>query len=140
MHLFHIPQYSIKNRNVHISVLNEEALLDMEQVHSGICEIGLLRFLSYPSYLCLAAQRLNGYVVAVSDQAPPVVSGQDIKKAPGIYSYCGKLDRKTRASGREILNCNKAVKGRFLYIYLERADYLTMCEVKVFKDCKYMQV
>ena len=35
MHLFHIAQCSIQNRNVHISVLNG-ALWDMEQVHSGI--------------------------------------------------------------------------------------------------------
>ena len=41
MHLFHIPQCTIQNRNVHISVLNG-ALWDMEQVHCGICEIGLL--------------------------------------------------------------------------------------------------
>ena len=41
MHLFHIPQCSIQNRNVHISVLNG-ALWDMEQVHSGICEFGEL--------------------------------------------------------------------------------------------------
>ena len=41
MHLFHILQCSIRNRNVHISVLNG-ALWDMEQVHLGICEIGLL--------------------------------------------------------------------------------------------------
>ena len=41
MHLFRIPQCSIQNRNVHISFLNR-ALWDMEQVHSGICEIGLL--------------------------------------------------------------------------------------------------
>ena len=32
MHLFHIPQCSTQNRNVHISVL-DEALWDMEQVH-----------------------------------------------------------------------------------------------------------
>ena len=43
MHLFHIQQCSIQNRNVHISVLNG-ALWDMEQVHSGICEIGLLEY------------------------------------------------------------------------------------------------
>ena len=41
MHQFHIPECSIQNRNVHTSVLNE-ALWDMEQVHSEICEIGLL--------------------------------------------------------------------------------------------------
>ena len=41
MPLFHIPQCSIQNRNVHISVING-ALWDTEQVHSGICEIGLL--------------------------------------------------------------------------------------------------
>ena len=41
MHLFHIPQRSIQNRNVHISVLNG-VLCDMKQVHDGIYEIGLL--------------------------------------------------------------------------------------------------
>ena len=37
MHLFHIPQCSIQNRNVHITVL-KGALWDMEQMHSGSCE------------------------------------------------------------------------------------------------------
>ena len=41
MHLFHIPQWLIRNRNVHISVLNG-VLWDTEQVHCGICDIGLL--------------------------------------------------------------------------------------------------
>ena len=41
MHLFHIPECSIQNRNVQISVLNG-AFWDMEQVHFGICAIGLL--------------------------------------------------------------------------------------------------
>ena len=41
MPLFHNPQCSIQIRNVHISLLNGP-LWDMEQVHSGICEIGLL--------------------------------------------------------------------------------------------------
>ena len=39
VHLSHIPQCTIQNRNVHISVLNA-ALWDMGQVHCGICEIG----------------------------------------------------------------------------------------------------
>ena len=42
MQLSHIPQCSIQNRNVHISVLNG-ALWDMEQLHSGICESCQLR-------------------------------------------------------------------------------------------------
>ena len=46
MHLFHIPQCSIQNRNVHISVL-DGALWDIEQVYSGICEIGLLLYGMY---------------------------------------------------------------------------------------------
>ena len=41
MYLFQIPLCVIQNRNMYISVLNG-ALLDMEPVHSGICEIGLL--------------------------------------------------------------------------------------------------
>ena len=39
MHLFHIPQCSNRNRNLHISVLNG-ALWDIEQVHIGICKLG----------------------------------------------------------------------------------------------------
>ena len=41
MHLFHIPQCSIQNRNVHTSVLNG-ALWDMGQVHARIYELGQL--------------------------------------------------------------------------------------------------
>ena len=41
MHLVHIQQCSIQNGDVYIYVLNG-ALWDMEQVHCGICEIGLL--------------------------------------------------------------------------------------------------
>ena len=41
MHLSHIQQCAIQNRNVHIYVLNG-ALWDMEQVHCGICEISQL--------------------------------------------------------------------------------------------------
>ena len=40
MHLSHIPQCTIQNRNVHISVVNG-VLWDMEQVHCGIYEVGL---------------------------------------------------------------------------------------------------
>ena len=46
MHLSSIPQYTIENRNVHISVLNG-VLRDMGEVHFGINEIGLFRFGGY---------------------------------------------------------------------------------------------
>ena len=39
MHLFHIPQCTIQNRNMHISVLNG-ALWDIEQVQCRIGELG----------------------------------------------------------------------------------------------------
>ena len=45
MHLSHIPQCTIQNWIVHISVLND-ALWDMGLVHCGICEIGLLWLLT----------------------------------------------------------------------------------------------
>ena len=41
MHLSHIPQCTIQNRNVHISGLNC-ALWDIGQVHCGIREFGVL--------------------------------------------------------------------------------------------------
>ena len=42
MQLSHIPQCTVQNRNVHISVLNG-TFWDIEQVHCGICKIGLLK-------------------------------------------------------------------------------------------------
>ena len=48
MHLSHIPQCTIQNRNVPISVLND-ALWDMEQLQCGICEIGLFILLQQSS-------------------------------------------------------------------------------------------
>ena len=46
MHLSHISQYTIQNRNVHISVLNC-LLWDMGQLHGGICETGLFTMMSW---------------------------------------------------------------------------------------------
>ena len=36
MHLFHIPQYTIQNRNVHMN----DVMQDIGQVHCGIWQIG----------------------------------------------------------------------------------------------------
>ena len=47
MHLFHIPQCYIQNRNAHISVLYG-TLGDMEHVHSGICKTGPLTPNAFP--------------------------------------------------------------------------------------------
>ena len=47
MHLFHIPQSSIQNRNMNISVLNGTLL------HSGICELGQLEAMSHTSLTVL---------------------------------------------------------------------------------------
>ena len=44
MHLSHIPQYTIQNRNVHISVLNG-VLWDMGQVHYEIYKTSLFHYL-----------------------------------------------------------------------------------------------
>ena len=62
MHLFHILQCTIQNKNVHISVLND-ALWDMEQVHCGICEIGL--FFSPVMSIVTMALCLGGIVFHV---------------------------------------------------------------------------
>ena len=44
MHLSHILQCTKQNRNVCISVL-DGALWDMEQVHSGMCDINLFKLI-----------------------------------------------------------------------------------------------
>ena len=42
MHLSHMPEYTIHNRNVHISVMNG-VFWHMGQVHCGIFELGLCK-------------------------------------------------------------------------------------------------
>ena len=71
MHLSHIPQCSIQKRNVHISVLNG-ALWDMEQVHSRICEIGLLLALPH-TYTPLTS--LTGTMPRLCSSLVPHISG-----------------------------------------------------------------
>ena len=58
MHLFHIPQCSTQNRNVHIYVLIG-ALWGMEQVHSGICDISLFIQYTHCSFDMLSHWGLN---------------------------------------------------------------------------------
>ena len=52
MILFHIPQYTILNRNMHISALNV-ALCDMGWVHCGICEFGIAELIVHNSRKCI---------------------------------------------------------------------------------------
>ena len=51
IYLFYIPQCTMRNRNVHISILNG-VLWDMELVHCGICEIALLIWLVSSYLIC----------------------------------------------------------------------------------------
>ena len=48
MHLSHILQCSIKDRNMHIS---NGVLWDIKQMHSEICEIALLEHLAFITHL-----------------------------------------------------------------------------------------
>ena len=48
MHLFHITQCTIQNRNAHIFAPNG-TLWDKEQVHCGICDINLFFKYIFPS-------------------------------------------------------------------------------------------
>ena len=67
MHRFDIPQCTIQNRNVHISVL-KDALWDMGYVHFGICELG-------QSFIVLCDVR----------------SGPDLYRVPDVLLYLPPL-------------------------------------------------
>ena len=73
VHPFHIPQCTIQDRNVHISVLNG-ALWDMEQVHCGICEIILLE----PCHLIKSVQLiLRSFICRFHLQLPDLQWSND---------------------------------------------------------------
>ena len=56
MHQSNIPQCTIQNRNVHVSVLNG-ALWDMGEVHYGICEISLFAPTKYDTSMMSVYQQ-----------------------------------------------------------------------------------
>ena len=64
MYLSHIPQCTIQNRNVYISVTNG-ALWDMELVHCGICEIGQLSPAIWLPFLAATKQLYKWYFPSV---------------------------------------------------------------------------
>ena len=89
MHLFHIPQCSIQNINVHISVLNE-VLWDMEQVYFGIWSIGSSLLPSRrPAITCT-----NAHLVFIGDSRKIFVTFESIKihqfslNKKSIWKYC----------------------------------------------------
>ena len=62
MHLYHIPQCTIQNRHVHISVLNG-VLWDMGQVHIGICEFFYIPIRPHRWVIMLGMSHISDHMV-----------------------------------------------------------------------------
>ena len=77
MRLSHIPQYTIQNRNVHISVLNGVLLWDMGQTHCGIYENGLLTYSWY-----------NDLAIAFADMGPSMICTNLFLNQPRVRLGC----------------------------------------------------
>ena len=78
---------------------------------------------------------MASFYAAVSDVSPPVTKGEALLNN-GLYKRCGQLEMSAQNSRNLILNCDDFLEGRYVYIFLPTANYLTMCEVKVYNYSK----
>ena len=90
--------------------------------------MSLLRIL----FLVISAERLQGVTVKVSHQRPPLQNPLELETA--AFRLCGARTSATKAGELVPITCPKSTRGRYVYIYLPRKDYLTMCEVQIYAE------
>ena len=85
---------------------------------------------------CFSAAVLNGFLVAVTDERPPVPSVYNLDLPQ--YRKCGKYGGTPQASNPVELECdNKDAIGRYVYVYLPATNYLYFCEAFVYGEREY---
>ena len=88
-------------------------------------------------HLCFhSAERLTGVTVKVSDRTPPVKNPKDLDGSG--YSLCAKYSAKPKAGQIINMKCRANAAGRYVYVYIPTTNYLTICEVEVYGDRKYI--
>ena len=80
-----------------------------------------------------AAHRLKDFAAVVSNRAPhTVTSGKSL--AGSDFKLCKKYPGIPPAGEEVIMDCDKEMSGRYVYIYIPHFDYLFFCEVKVYGE------
>ena len=81
------------------------------------------------------ASYLTDVAVTVSNVEPPPVSNYDLDHYP--WKRCGQFYGTPQDASVMTISCNNTQAiGRYVYIYLERENYMNLCEVEVFGECK----
>ena len=99
-----------------------------KEVRLHVSKMSLLRIL----FLVISAERLQGVTVKVSHQRPPLQNPLELETA--AFRLCGARTSATKAGELVPITCPKSTRGRYVYIYLPRKSYLTMCEVQIYAE------
>ena len=81
------------------------------------------------------AERLQNFKVVLSDISPPVPYGRQLDSDP--YRLCVQYWNNPPARPTT-LPCLPTAIGRYIYIFLPRAGYLTVCEFEAYGTGKYL--
>ena len=71
--------------------------------------------------------RLRDFRIGTTNKDPERVS-----PSPDNYDTCASQDGAMRSSEYKIFDCT--TRGRYVIIQLTKSEYLTLCEVEVFRD------
>ena len=56
------------------------------------------------------------------------------------YKRCSQYVGAAKDNRKLYMNCDNAVEGRYLYLYLPASNVLTMCEVEAYNESEYKKV
>ena len=90
--------------------------------------------------MSLAANRLTGVTVKVSKtRKPPIQNPLELENE--YFTRCGSYTSVPKAGQTLDIKCeNGGATGRYIYVYLPSKNYLTICEVQIYGDSKYMAI
>ena len=70
----------------------------------------------------------------VSKQAPPLKNSKDLNGDK--FALCGDYDKDAKPGQRIDIKCKEGAEGRYVYVYIPKKDYLTLCEVEIYGNSK----
>ena len=90
--------------------------------------------MSVEKTVIFAADRLTGVTAKVSSKRPPLQNAYSLNLEP--FQLCGQYTAKTKPGEIITMDCKADVIGRYVYVYIPKTNFLTICEVEVYGEGK----
>ena len=92
------------------------------QIHTRVC---LISYLIPALFLLFPAERLNNFVIGVTDNDPRIM-----KPTPESLDLCATNTQAIGRGASKAFECEAS--GQYVVVQLKGRNYLTLCEVEVY--------